>query len=448
MKNKIFKNKDGGGIEGLKYLLDKKRVAAGTAKVLRGNPKHTESLIKCMRTKQKTTMGVLSFEETCLDEDLKEQLMTEFEELIFPGMDPSQYHILWVEHTDKNGRIELNYLIVKLELTTARPLQPYYYKVDYSRVDAWERLQNLKYSFTDPLDPSKARTIQGVHPEHEIMKEYMKLDIELHGLVDDGELNSRNDIIGYITDRGDEVTHQGKDYISVKLNGKKKAQKFKIGTTGIYSQAFTSRKALVDIQHDLQKAIQNYIEGREEFKIMEIPQLEAQIEKMKEYKEKELLKKYPRLDLAIYHEEIIEKKIVVAVVPESETTKEEIINNDRIRISKEESDAIRERVRVRTRAKRKRSEAVYKELEEVRRGLLIDIKSTAREVHKIRRGDAERLEENTRTLIVRVQEWSKREIKHLTDEYREAFEILGGENPYMSPEIEGEKGPKIRPPGG
>ena len=120
-------------LSGLKYLLDTKRVADGTAKVLRGDVEDTKKLILSMDTKDRTTMGVLSFEETFVSEETKQKLMGDFEKATFPGMDKSQYNILWIEHTDKDGRIELNFLIVKLELSTVKRIQPHYYKFDYPR---------------------------------------------------------------------------------------------------------------------------------------------------------------------------------------------------------------------------------------------------------------------------------------------------------------------------
>lgn len=446
MRNKIFKNKGGGGLGSLKYLLDKKRVANGTAKVLRGNPEHTEALIKSMRSKQKVMMGVLSFEETYLDAALKEQLMSEYEELTFPGLDPSQYNILWVEHTDKNGKIELNYLIVKLELTSARYLQPHYYKADYPRVDAWERLQNLKHGFSDPLDPRKARTLQGVHPDSKIMKDYMSLDIFLHRLVAEGELKSRDEIISFIEKNSGVVTRRGKDNLSVKLKGQKKAQRFKTGTTGIYSRAFTSREALVGIQLDLEKAIQSYTEGREDFKKTEIPRLKARIEKMKEYKKKELLKEYPHPELPKYQEEIIIKE-------------EEIINHDRDRetaaISQAEERIIRERVEVRAAAKRERSQRVHNAIEDARERSFDYLAKAAETTLEVRRRDAERLEKDTRSLVKqfqgignKVREWFKKGVTQLTEVQKEAYRLFELGNPHMEPEIDGEKGPKIRGPGG
>ena len=82
-----------------------------------------------MKTKHKTTMGVLAFEETYISEEEKHRMMLEFEELTFPGLDPSQYCFLWVEHTDKDGKIELNFLILKIELTSAKYLQPHFQAV-------------------------------------------------------------------------------------------------------------------------------------------------------------------------------------------------------------------------------------------------------------------------------------------------------------------------------
>ena len=71
----------------------------------------------------------MSFEEADLTPEKKRELMDSFEECLFPGLDKSQYNCLWVEHRDK-GRLELNFVIPNIELTTGRRLQPYFYKAD------------------------------------------------------------------------------------------------------------------------------------------------------------------------------------------------------------------------------------------------------------------------------------------------------------------------------
>ena len=59
---KFFSDKRGGGIGSLNYLLDKKRVEQGTAKILSGDEHSTRDLIMSMSQKHKTCVGCLSFE--------------------------------------------------------------------------------------------------------------------------------------------------------------------------------------------------------------------------------------------------------------------------------------------------------------------------------------------------------------------------------------------------
>jgi hypothetical protein len=70
--------------------------------------------------------------------------MDSFEACLFAGLDLDQYNCLWVEHRDK-GRLELNFVIPNIELTTGKRLQPYYHSADTKRVDAWRTIQNLTY---------------------------------------------------------------------------------------------------------------------------------------------------------------------------------------------------------------------------------------------------------------------------------------------------------------
>lgn len=391
---KYFKKRKGkttNGLGGLKYLLDKKRVENGTAKVLRGDSDQTRDLILSMRTKQKTTMGCLSFEETFVEEKTKQQLMDEFEELTFPGLDKSQYSILWVEHTDKDGRIELNFLITKIELTTAKPIQPYYYKADFPRVDKWQRLQNLKYDFSDPLDPRKARAVSGSE-EVTYLKDYFQLNIALHSMVQNGELNSRDEIISYIEDNGGKITRKNKNGFSIKLPGKKQAKRFNTGKTGIYSENFTSPEALSGIQEAYQKEIDAYIANREQFKVEEMPRLEKSIEEMKEYKAKELLKKFPLPELPTYSDEEIIIEEIAHDRDREEVKRSTGSERQRPEISPDAKRRIEVRARARAAEKRKRSEEVYRELKTAREKSLEWLK-----------GRRERVEENARSFYGRVQ---------------------------------------------
>ncbi|WP_419789764.1 relaxase/mobilization nuclease domain-containing protein, partial [Shewanella xiamenensis] len=66
----------------------------------------------------------MSFAEADLPRETKDKLMSDFEKLLLPGLDADQYSCLWVEHRDK-GRLELNFVIPNIELTSGKRLQPY-----------------------------------------------------------------------------------------------------------------------------------------------------------------------------------------------------------------------------------------------------------------------------------------------------------------------------------
>ena len=116
----------------VEYLLNE-RVEQGTARVLRGNSQITKQLIKENTNKLKYRSGCLSFEESFLIERDKKEIMDLFEQSTFAGLDKDQYNILWVEHTDKN-RIELNFVIPRLELTSMNEYNQHWHKADQKRL--------------------------------------------------------------------------------------------------------------------------------------------------------------------------------------------------------------------------------------------------------------------------------------------------------------------------
>ena len=75
---KFFSNKKGGSSKAINYLLNE-REQQGTARVLKGDPDLTRQIINDIKFKQKTTVGCLSFEEKNISDDMKYQLMQDFE---------------------------------------------------------------------------------------------------------------------------------------------------------------------------------------------------------------------------------------------------------------------------------------------------------------------------------------------------------------------------------
>jgi hypothetical protein len=243
---KFLKNKKGGSTASIDYLLNKKRVQNGTAKILQGSEKHTRDIINSITKKQKVTFGVLSFEEKDIPEQQKKELMNEFEKTFFAGMKKEQYNILWVQHTDKD-RLELNFVIPKVELSTGKSFNPYYHKTDFHLAELFQTKMNLKYNYTDPKDPAKQSSIQGNKKALGIFKGYRNLDKKLKELVRDGVLQSRDDIIQVLKNNDIEITDIKSDKIEVKLKDSKKPRYLK---GGIYTDEFRSIDELRDVSQE------------------------------------------------------------------------------------------------------------------------------------------------------------------------------------------------------
>ncbi len=253
-------NQGGGDGDGsVNYLLNE-RVEQGTAKVLKGDANLTKSLLLSLTQKHKACVGCLSFEESDIDESLKYELMESFENALLTESMQNRYNILWVEHTDK-GRLELNFVIPKIDLEKQKAFNPYYHKVDLKRIDTWKDCINLKHNFTNPKDLEKQQ-ISNYHntktPQGKaIFKNYKELDNYLYNAVTQGLLNSRAEIIELLQASNYEITRQGKDYISVKLPNQQKAKRLK-GI--IYDERFTEQRL---IEQELREYSQNKDTSRE-----------------------------------------------------------------------------------------------------------------------------------------------------------------------------------------
>ncbi|RKV40630.1 molybdopterin-guanine dinucleotide biosynthesis protein MobA [Helicobacter pylori] len=222
-------NQGGGDGDGsVNYLLNE-RVEQGTAKVLKGDANLTKSLLLSLTQKHKACVGCLSFEEPDIDENLKHELIESFETTLLTEKMQGRYNILWVEHTDK-GRLELNFVIPRIDLITQKAFTPYYHSADITRIDIWKDYTNLKHAFTNPKDLEKQNTIQHHNTKTPQGKELLETYEKLDKLIQDnlGTLfNSRDDIINFLKANQCEVNRQGKDYISVKLPNEPKAKRLK-----------------------------------------------------------------------------------------------------------------------------------------------------------------------------------------------------------------------------
>lgn len=279
----FFDRGSGGGSGPVDYLLGKDRDRE-KAQVLSGDPDETVALIDSSHYTKKYTSGALSFEEQQISDEKKRAVMASFEDCLFPGMDKDQYNVLWVEHTDK-GRLELNFVIPNVELTTGKRLQPYYYVADFKRVDAWRTIQNIEHGFSDPEDPAKRQSLVLAKDLPRNKKEAAEaINDGLQGLALRGVVTCRDDVIKALEQAGFEVARQTKSSISIKDPEGGRNIRLK---GAIYEQDFRLSQ---ELQRDIEQRSREHQQSATE-------RLEAARERFSygiERKQAELTKRYPR----------------------------------------------------------------------------------------------------------------------------------------------------------
>lgn len=192
---KIFKNKGAGSATASVNYLIGKHGDRENSRVIKGNIELTKQLAESLDFKNRYTVGVLSFEEKNIDESHKREIMDSFEQTLFTGLEQDQYSIAWVEHTDKD-RLELNFFVANVELSTGKRLQPYFDKVDRGLVNAWKDVTNYDYQLTDPNDPSKKLDIK---PNKDLPKTKKELKNAVHAYLMQqiglGTIKDRKDVL-------------------------------------------------------------------------------------------------------------------------------------------------------------------------------------------------------------------------------------------------------------
>ncbi|OTK98417.1 hypothetical protein B9X83_17885 [Acinetobacter nosocomialis] len=171
--------------------------------------------------------------------------MQAFEQALLPGMDQSQYRVLWIEHQDKlneetgERRLELNFLIPNVEILTGQRLQPYYDKADRPRIDLFKKITNYEYQLHDADDPLYRQAVTTAKNLPKTVNEIKEtLDIEATRAVEGGLITDRQSMKKWLLDLGLEVTRETKKSLSIKNpNDDEKARPIRL-TGAIYEQDF------------------------------------------------------------------------------------------------------------------------------------------------------------------------------------------------------------------
>jgi len=218
----FFKHGTGGSVGPIDYFLGKDRDREH-AKLLSGDLEEVAELIDSSPYVKKYTAGCLSFYEHDLSDAKKKALMAAFEKTLFPGLAPDQYRIVWIEHRDKvneetgQRRLELNFLIPNVEITTGKRLQPFFAKADLNRVDDFKTIVNHKYQLFDPDDPINRRSVKIAKNLPQDKKDFISaMNTEVTLAITEGVVSDRDSLKSWMIDIGLEITRITKNQISVK----------------------------------------------------------------------------------------------------------------------------------------------------------------------------------------------------------------------------------------
>ena len=301
---KFFRRGKGSGAGPLNYLLVTEGKPREGAKVLYGDPKLTEQLINATPYQQKYKSGVLSFTEDAnkFSDEQKKDIMQRFEDTLFIGLEPDQYDILWVEHSDKGGRLELNFVIPCQELRGGKSLQPFYAQSDLVRVNAFKNIINKEYELTDPNEPQRKRLINpyvtdAPRPTPYDAKKKKKedkaveetpdthaikadIDRQLLDSLKEGSLNNRGSVMYFLEGLGFKIERAVKKSISISRPDMKRNIRLK-GV--IYEEGFQALSQRAEIIESMQEDYERLSDSRGNRDLMI---LEKGMEMKKEYHQK------------------------------------------------------------------------------------------------------------------------------------------------------------------
>lgn len=273
----FFKHGKGSSKRAIEYLLGKD-LNREHAKLLDGNIEEVAELIDSSPYSKKYTSGCLSFYEDDLTDDVKQSVMKAFEKVLFPDLSLDEnFKILWIEHRDKDNhetnkkRLELNFLIPNLEISTGKRLQPFYAPADLERVDIFKRNVNHRLKLFDPDDPMNRQSLKVAKHLPKNLKEFTKaLDREVALAISEldeagqPKVKDRESLLLWMKEIGLEVTKTTKKQISVKnpdkpdgrpivLKGEFYEQNFRCTETS----ADYKRRASEEYRRDAEKRFQD-----------------------------------------------------------------------------------------------------------------------------------------------------------------------------------------------
>jgi hypothetical protein len=215
------------------YLLQKedhKGIVRADIQVLRGNPSHVTQLAESLEFKHKYTSGVIAWHKDDAPTDNQiAQVLDDFERVAFAGLEPSQYAYYAVLHEDTDGAKHIHVITPRVELSTGLSMNiapPNHQKTYDVLVDKY----NVQNNWASPKDISRQKTMtidkMQIHADTPNVQAKRMIHEVINELVERGSIKNNSDVRTKLAEFG-EITREGKDYISIKPDGFKKAVRLK-----------------------------------------------------------------------------------------------------------------------------------------------------------------------------------------------------------------------------
>jgi len=241
MHIKFLKHGTGSTKKAVNYLtraIDHKGKIRPVVKVLRGNPSLIAELGEGITFKHKYRSAVIAFAPgDRIDQERKNEVLNEFEKLAFAGLEGDQYTYLAIDHGD-----HIHIIAPRIELTTGKSLNiaPPGWQKNY---DVLRDYFNTKYNWKSPdieANPQNKRVanIENINLPKEVKKAREIINNAVLDAISRGIIKNRSDTKAYLAKIG-EISREGKDYISIKPKGFKKAIRLK---GAIYEREFDTRR--------------------------------------------------------------------------------------------------------------------------------------------------------------------------------------------------------------
>lgn len=236
MHFKFLAHGTGSGKKMANYLGQKKSANGedrAAVEFLEGDLTMTAGLIDSLKFVNRYSSSAAGFhiDDKPTKKEIKYVVKT-FKLIAFAGLDEDQYSFCAVQHTDKNGKIDIHFITARVELTTGKSLNiapPGWQK----HFDVWRDEINYKFGWARPDDPRLSRKVRPAEDGNFNFDQWkagddprQKVTEWLASKIEKGTVNSRTDVVAELK-KICQVNREGSDYISIRIKDAEKPIRLK-----------------------------------------------------------------------------------------------------------------------------------------------------------------------------------------------------------------------------